>query len=409
LGKWEWPASTGDEGRIPGRIKARDEDFVVDEIPAYLPSGEGDHVYFTVEKRGLTTMRAARDISRALGVKSAAVGLAGQKDALGITRQLMSVEHVDPAAVQALELRGITISGVTRHRNKLKTGHLKGNRFAIRVRDTEPARAGEVAAALDRLARDGATNYFGEQRFGARGDTGEVGRALIRGRFQEAADIICGRPGPDDEGDVLAARELFAAGRLEEAAAAWPRGYGDSARLCRELSRRPDAHRRAVMSMDQRLLSIYVSAYQSALFNRVVAARVGALGIMQEGDLAWKHDKGVVFQVTDAAVDNERAARGEISPSGPLFGQRMSWPAGAPGEAEAALLAGEGLTIEDFPASGALRCTGGRRPLRFFPGGPSAEGGQDEHGPFVEVRFSLDPGCYATVLLREIFRGADQP
>lgn len=387
---------------IPAAIKERDDDFAVEEIPAYGPSGEGDHVYFCIEKRGLPTMRAVREIAGALGVRPDQIGCAGLKDSRGVTRQTLSLEHADPLRIAALALPRIKILWVDRHRNKLRTGHLRGNRFAIKLRDVDPARLGDVREALSLLTRRGVPNYFGPQRFGARGDTWEIGRALLRRDLAEAVALIGGRPRPEDKGDVLRARHLYEEGRLEEAADAWPRGFGDNARLVRFLARRPGEHEKAIFGLDRKLLSLYASAYQSHLFNRVVAARIGALDRVELGDLAWKHDKGVVFRVEAPEVENPRAERGEISPSGPMYGERMSWPTGVPGTLEAELLAGEGTAIDAFPRSGPLKCAGGRRPLRFLPKDAVAEGGTDEHGTFVELRFALDSGCYATVLLREV-------
>jgi len=396
------PYLTAGRPPIPAAIKERDDDFFVEEIPAYAPCGEGDHVYFGIEKRGVPTMRAIRELANALGVRPDQIGCAGLKDARGVTRQTLSLEHADPSRIAALALPSIQVLWVSRHRNKLRTGHLHGNRFAIKLREVDPARLGEVSEALALLARRGVPNYFGPQRFGARGDTWEIGRALMRRDFAEAVALIGGRPRLEDHGDVLRARELYEEGRLEEAANAWPRGFGENARLVRFLARRPGEHDKAIFGLDRKLIGLYASAYQSHLFNRVVAARIHALDRVELGDLAWKHDKGVVFRVEAPEVESLRAERGEISPSGPMYGERMSWPAERPGALEAELLAGEGMTIDDFPRSGPLKCAGGRRPLRFLPKDVRAEAGADEHGAFIELRFGLDSGCYATVLLGEV-------
>ena len=195
---------------IPAAIKEREDDFVVEEIPAYGPSGEGDHVYFGIEKRGLPTMRAVREIASALGVRPDQIGCAGLKDARGVTRQTLSLEHAAPEKIAALVFPRIKILWVNRHRNKLRTGHLRGNRFAIKLREVDPARLGDVREALASLARHGVPNYFGPQRFGARGDTWEIGRALMRRDFAEAVALIGGRPRPEDNGDVLRARVAMA-------------------------------------------------------------------------------------------------------------------------------------------------------------------------------------------------------
>lgn len=398
----QWPVLTADIPAVPGELKAYNEDFRVEEIPAYEPSGEGDHVYFGIEKNGMTTLKAVREIARTLGVKPRDIGLAGQKDSKGITRQTLSLEHADPARIEALSIPGIEVIWVNRHRNKLKTGHLRGNRFIIRIRETDTGRLEDVREILEILSTRGTPNYFGTQRFGARGDTWLIGKALLARDFEKATRLICGTPGPPDSGDVLKARQLFESGDMEAAARTWPRGYDDSARLCLALARKPGSFEKSLMQMDRRLLSLYVSALQSHLFNSVVASRLDRFGVMEVGDLAWKHDKGVIFEVEDADVENERASRGEISPSGPMYGKRMSWPKGAPGEAEARLLEESGLRLEDFPGGGPLRCTGGRRPVRFFPHDASADKGEDDRGPYLEVRFALESGCYATVVLAEI-------
>ena len=166
-----------------GLIKADYTDFVVEEIPLYPADGAGTHTYFLVEKAGLTTMQAVAEIARALNVRRHEIGFAGQKDSHAVTRQWMSVEHVAPEHVAALRISRMKVLETTRHRNKLRLGHLKGNAFTVRVRQTEPERLAELQDALAELTRRGVPNWFGVQRFGYRGDTWTLGRALVRGRL----------------------------------------------------------------------------------------------------------------------------------------------------------------------------------------------------------------------------------
>ncbi len=383
-------------------MKARYEDFVVEEISAYEPCGEGDHVYFTMEKMGLSTQRAVRDIARALGVRPRDIGVAGMKDARGVTRQRLSLEHVDPAGVKALQIPRISILEVDRHRNKLRIGHLRGNRFVIKLRDTDVARIDDVRRALDRLVARGVPNYFGTQRFGNRGDTWQVGRALLTGSFGDAVEIVAGRPESSDSGSVLRARELFAEERYGEAAAAWPRGFNECVTVCKAMERSAGDHRRAAFSLDRKALGFYVSACQSKLFNDVLAARIESFHQVELGDVAWKHPGGAVFDVEDEAEDRPRADRFEISPTGPMFGPRMKMPKERPLAEEQRVLKEEGLSAEHFAQSGPLKCAGGRRPLRFRPESATAAAGEDDVGSYIELSFELPSGCYATALLREI-------
>jgi len=202
----ELPYLTAEVPGIGGRIKAQPEDFVVEEVPLYQPCGEGTHVYFRVEKTGLSTMRAVGDIAHALGRAPRDIGYAGLKDADAVTTQTFSVEHVNPDTVRRLALPRMLVVDVSRHTNKLKLGHLAGNRFTIKIRDVDPARAGDVRGMMETFNKRGVPNYFGPQRFGMRGDKWEVGRALLREEYDEMVQVLLGRVKPSDYGDVRRAR-----------------------------------------------------------------------------------------------------------------------------------------------------------------------------------------------------------
>jgi tRNA pseudouridine13 synthase len=120
------------------------------------------------------------------------------------------------------------------------------------------------------------------------------------------------------------------------------------------------------------------------------------------GDLALIHATGSVFHVLDAAIEQPRADRLEISPTGPLFGYRMTPPEGRPAEMETELFEREELSRDAFRA-GPLRVKGARRPLRFGVSDAHIALGADARGSYLELRFALPRGCYATTLLRELF------
>lgn len=401
---WPWPYLTGDIAPIPALIKQRIEDFEVEELPLYAANGEGTHLFVTIEKRGLTTQDAIRDIARQLGLGPRDIGYAGQKDAVGITRQRLSVEHMDPARIEGLRHGRLRVLAIERHGNKLKLGHLAGNRFSIKVRGIPDERTGDVQSVLERLGAGGVPNYFGPQRFGLRGDSWQVGRALLHGDFAEALAVFAGRAGPLDKGTVLKARKFFDAGDFARAAKAWPRGFRDSLRAVGTMARTGDA-RKAVQSIDRNLLRFLVGSYQSYIFNGVLAERLATFDRVLAGDLAYKEDNGAIFPVEDAAVENPRAERFEISPTGPLFGGRMTEPIGEPARIELAALERIGETKAAFE-SGPWAPTGGRRPLRFKIAELQLERGNDDFGAFTQLRFVLPPGCYATAVIAEIQKTA---
>lgn len=397
-----WPALCAGLPRFSGHYKAVPEDFRVTELPAYEPSGEGEHVLFEVEKRGIPSHEATSRMARALGANPRDFGLAGLKDAQGVTRQWMSLAGVEPERLLALDIKGLKVLSAARHRNKLRVGHLRGNRFVLRLRGCGAAQLPTARAMLDVLTRRGVPNYFGEQRFGARGDTWRIGKALLRGDHAEAVAWIAGRAGPHDKGRILKARQLYDVGDYMGASEAWPGGFRPCIRLCRAMAKSGGNAKRALHALDRNFLRFYTSAYQSRLFNDVVAARLEHLDEVELGDLAWLHRNGAVFLVKELELDRERAQKLEISASGPLFGARMSVPQGRPAEIEAEVLAREGQDAEVFARPGPLQWQGSRRPLRFPLGESTVEAGNDEHGEFLELGFTLPPGCYATSVLREL-------
>lgn len=397
------PRALSDFELLPGSIKEDYEDFAVEEIPLYEPCGEGDHVYFMIEKRGLSTMNAVQDIARALNLRQMAIGYAGLKDARAITRQWLSIEHIDPAVIEALEIPRIRVVQLSRHRNKLRLGHLAGNHFTIRVRRTDGARLADVQDALLRLTRDGVPNYFGEQRFGGRGDAWEVGRAILRRDADEAIDVLLGRPNSRDHGDILRARQLYEGGDFRAAGRRWPGMFRTERRLLRTLANTRGNRKRAFAAIDKVMRRFYVSAYQSHLFNRFVAERVRlGLSRLLRGDLAMLHPTEKVFRVEDVAAEQVRADAFQISATGPLFGYRMTEASDDAGEIEQRILGLDALSREDF-REGPLRVKGARRSIRFQPTDASARLGADDRGVYFEIAFVLPRGCYATTLLRELF------
>ncbi len=404
----EWPRLLGEFDRPTGVIKADYADFEVDELPLYPADGAGTHTYFRVEKSGLSTHQAVNDVAHALGVLRRDIGYAGLKDARAVARQWMSIEHVPPERLSELRLPRIRVLETTRHGNKLRLGHLKANAFRILVRETDASRCSDLRAALDTLARRGVPNYFGEQRFGMRGDTWKIGRAIVLREPEQAVDFVLGAPGEHDFGDVRTARLAYQRGDLAAALRAWPAIFKSERRALRALMQSEGRKKRAFAAIDPHTRNFYVSAYQSLLFNRVLAERMTTVGLdrLVVGDLAWRHANGAVFRVEDAEREQPRCDALEISPSGPLFGHRMTEAAGAAGEMESAVLAAEGVGKEAFSAR-PLHISGGRRPLRFPVFGARVDLGADRRGPYLSLEFQLPRGCYATTLLRELFRLSD--
>jgi tRNA pseudouridine13 synthase len=164
------PLLTADLPGVGGSLGPDPEDFLVDEIPAYVPSGQGEHVYLRVKKRRMTTRDAALALGRASGVSERDIGYAGMKDKHGVTTQWFSLprtardveSHALPPELEVIE--------VSRHGNKLRTGHLRGNRFVLGIVGAPEGGIERARALLGRLATHGFLNAFGAQRFGRDGE-----------------------------------------------------------------------------------------------------------------------------------------------------------------------------------------------------------------------------------------------
>ncbi len=433
---------TEDLAPIGGLLKQRPEDFLVEEVPLYEPCGEGEHIYLFIEKRNLSTLHLVRLLARHFGVRPDAVGYAGLKDKYAVTRQMLSV-HVPGRKTEEFgpfEHRGAGILWIDRHTNKLRSGHLRGNRFSIRIRGVSPTAVVTASKGLDTLAMIGVPNRFAEQRFGLWNINHLIGRAIILGDHAEVVRLLLAPldapPAaphatmlddvhePDEAADRTAethdapqrsgllSREHYGHGHLGQALEALPNSARTERRILSTLIH-TGSTKRATAAIDRQERSYFITAFQSAIFNAVLDARLldDTFASLLPGDVAWKHDTGAAFDITpDILAEPETARRLrdiEISPSGPMWGTAMKRAHDRPNEIEIAALRAAGLD----PDSLAIRAEtchpwleGARRALRIPLKDHDVEGGIDEHGAYVRCAFELPRGAFATAVLREIMK-----
>lgn len=330
----ELPCACG-EPPLTARLRVSPEDFQVEEILGYDPDGAGEHLLLWVEKRGANTDWVARELAKFAGVPQVAVGYAGMKDRHAVTRQTFSVQlagRPDPDW-SVFPHAEVKVLAATRHSRKLKRGALRGNRFVLVLREVH----GEHAVAdrvLQQIAARGVPNYYGEQRFGREG------------------------------GNVAQARAMFGGRRVER---------------------------------DKR--SMLLSAARSQIFNEVLAARVerGCWDTPLDGEV-WSLAGSRSWFGPEPFNDvlAERLARGDIHPSGPLWGQGEP-----PTQADAGALERKIGAAHDDLVNGlaAARMDQERRPLRLMPGNLRWHWLDDAT---LELSFELAAGAYATVVVREL-------
>ena len=345
------PYLTSELAGTGGVIRTTEDDFAVDEELPYAPSGAGDHVFVRIEKRGLTSPAAAQALARALGIRDRDIGIAGMKDRRAVTRQWMSLPPpVTPELARAVELPELRVLEAHRHPHKLRTGHVRANRFVLRVRGAAPEADVRARAILDALAQaPGAPNWYGEQRFGQDGDNAARGLALVMGT-----------------------RTL-------------------------EAGRRPD----------RRLDRLMVSALQSQLFNDWLVARLadGLYRTVIAGDVLHKRGGGM-FACDAPETDTARLAAGELVVTGPMFGDRMRQPAegSLAAEREAEILARHALDRAAFATVRAI-AEGTRRDATIEVRDVAVAAVDPST---LDVAFTLPGGAYATVVMREIMKDQAQ-
>ena len=164
-------------------MRTQAEDFIVEEIAGFEPTGIGEHALLEIEKRGMNTVFAARTIAAWAGVPEAAIGYAGLKDRHAVTRQRFTV-HLpgrETPDIGLLETDDLRVLSSTRHARKLPRGALAGNRFVLTLREVQGDPAA-IEARLQAIAARGVPNYFGEQRFGRGGDNVSQALAMFAGR-----------------------------------------------------------------------------------------------------------------------------------------------------------------------------------------------------------------------------------
>jgi tRNA pseudouridine13 synthase len=288
------PPLTPDLPGVGGRIKVQSDDFRVEEIPSYEPCGSGEHLYLWVEKRDVGPEFFARTIAQRLGVPVGAVGTAGLKDRHAVTRQWVSVPQEAEPLLTKLDGGGITLLSHSRHTNKLKPGHLKGNRFDILIRDADRSKADAATAVLDRIRSHGLPNYYGPQRFGRDGGNIDLGFRCLAGSQPK---------------------------RL-----------------------RPFVYKFAL------------SAVQSLLFNDYLGRRLadGLFRTVLSGDVMAKWPAGGLFVAEDVPTEQRRFDARETVTAGPMFGRHTFAAAGPAAEREAGVLADHKLTPRSFDGFGKL-------------------------------------------------------
>lgn len=378
LTNMEWNYYTDTPG-IKGALKEQVGDFVVQELASH-DTGEGEHLIVKLRKQNMTTLQAINKLSKMLHISRKRIGYAGNKDKRAITEQYISIKGVSEEDVRQVFTDEFDLE-VIGQGNKIGLGNLMANRFEITLRDLQLPIENIRNTTLNTVEEmDGKMpNYFGEQRFGSsRPITHQVGRLILKGEWEEAVWTYIAKPYESEYKSIRKVRkDLWETREVEGAAERIPEKFQYEKTLLYHLTKNPEDYKGAIKRLPEGLQTLFIHAYQSWVFNRVLSQLV---------DEGWYDEK---YEI-------------------PLVGYKTDLKDNRPENLIEEILEEEGVSQEDFRMQEMpdLRSEGSyRRAFADFRNFDILNIEDDDLNMGrnkMTVKFDLPKGCYATAFLREI-------
>jgi tRNA pseudouridine13 synthase len=336
-------------------------DFTVEEIPLYDFAGEGEHAIALVRKKELTTWEMVKILSEHFGIKQREIGYAGLKDKHAMTMQYVSFPAKYEASLAHFSHDSIKILSTTRHTNKIRIGHLKGNRFSLRFKKVLGIQQAKIDSVLDWIEVNGVPNYFGDQRFGLDGNNWETGKAIVEGRYKERNRRT---------------REFLVSAYQSYLFNAW---LGRRMEISRVLESFGEAETEQVLGLARGALAGTKS--QPHFFK------------LLSGDVMMHYPFGRIFHADDVAEEAIKFHARDRCPTGLIAGKRALRALGAAQELES-----------NYEV--AIKENGSRRYAWIFPN-EIARKYLPEKAHY-ELSFTLQKGAYATNVV-DLLRGGNEP
>ncbi|MDY6985955.1 MAG: tRNA pseudouridine(13) synthase TruD [Candidatus Thermoplasmatota archaeon] len=393
---------------IGGIIKEEPEDFVVKEAPISLPSGN-TYCVFWMKARNWETNALLSLITRKLRIDRNRIHIAGTKDKRAISEQLIVIK-AKREDVERLHIDGVELRYLYSTDRKLYLGNLYGNEFFVRVRHCNPENVPLIIKEIEE--KGGFPNFFGVQRFGiSRPNTHRIGERIVEGDFEGAVLTYICEPGGYDSEELRLAKKLAMEKRFEEALEIFPWNLEFERILLRALAKKED-YVNAIKTLPINLRTMFVYAYQSYLFNRILSERIrrklinrvlmyDVIKPIKESLNPEDEDIPVTERNMQKVERNFR--KGRCSPTGAVPGYDSVLPRGIEGDIESKVL--NNINMERFwiYRMPELSAKGLRRALQI----KTKISYNVEDDSAVSFSFYLPKGTYATSLLREIMKSED--
>lgn len=411
---------------IDGKLRTVPHDFIVKEIFSY-PEKKDDG-YFTIAEvfsKNWETHKLVNHLSNRLHISRKRIGFAGTKDKRSCSTRLMSFKDVTIEELYNININDVKIKYLYNSNKSIKIGDLHGNSFDIIIRNIDnnvtKEQVHEIEFDLDN--QDGFPNFYGIQRFGViRPITHIIGKKIVQGEFEKAVMYYIANPMEGENKESYDARaELENTHDFSQALKSYPNSLNFEKAILNKLVVNPKNYIEALKELPTNLLTMFINAYQSYLFNRVLSERIKRkipLNHAIIGDIILPYRYNEIEQpgiiVRDSNIDkvNKQIKKGKAFTSGILIGNDPFFADGEMGEIEHSIFEKEKIDHRDFviteipfiSSSGSRRSLLARYTNMYWK---IAEDELNKEKQLLNIKFDLLKGCYATSILREFMKSKD--
>ncbi len=411
---------------VGGKLRFQPEDFIVCEVSIYpSKSKNGKFIIADVTTKNWETNLLVRELSNKLHISRQRINFAGTKDKRAITTRLMSIYGVSSEKISKIKIRNVKIENTYLSDFPVKIGNLIGNKFDITIRNIEKnIRIESIRNTAAFIGKNGGfPNFYGIQRFGIiRPITHVVGKFIVKDDFEKAVMIYIGNPIEGEDKDSFKLRErLEKTNNYSDALKSYPDNLNFEKAILNKLVINPNNYIDALKELPKNLLTMFIYAYQSYLFNRILSERIKRklpLNSAIIGDMVLPIRRGVIddtaIKVNNSNIEkvNLQISKKKAVVSGILFGSDTVFSDGEMGEIEHKIIDSEKIDPRDFiiPDIPRISSNGSRHPLLASVKNIDYKLITDEFNKEKKaliLKFELKKGCYATSLLREFMKADD--
>lgn len=332
------------------KIKQIPEDFIVREISELKLDNNGNYSYFLLKKRDYNTLRALKIISQKLRITEKNIGFSGNKDKNAVTEQVISIKNGDKN-IENIRLKDIELNYLGKGNEEIYLGSHIGNEFIITIRNITSK---EISIINKKIKNNQILmpNYFGPQRFSHNNQ--EIGKSIIKKDFKKAVELILGANSD----------------------------YNEKIKL--HLGKKPNDFVVALKIIPLKLLMLYVHSYQSLIFNKTLEQ-------YSKNDKKSKNNNGNIIQKI------------------PIIGFGTELSSNTIDKSIIKIMKEEKINERDFIIRQIpeLSSEGSERAafikINDFRIIKKEKDELNKNKEKIIVKFSLPKGCYATVLIENLF------